>query len=121
MTTEILPTTNETWGFWGTIGHHADRGEAWALATTAIGEATGCAPEAVRDFLDSRNGRHFADDVANGLFAGFSLPAAIDAAVERWMGWRIGKRTEREYGIPRDLPYLTGWVMHCAIEAEIAD
>ena len=121
MATEILPTTNETWDFWGTIGHHADRGEAWALATTAIGEATGCAPEAVRDFLDSRNGRHFADDVANCLFAGFSLPAAIDAAVERWMGWSIGKRTEREYGIPRDLPYLTGWVMHCAIAAEIAD
>ncbi len=59
--------------------------------------------------------------VANCLFAGFSLPAAIDAAVERWMGWSIGRRIEREYGIPRDLPYLTGWVMHCAIEAEIAD
>ena len=37
------------------------------------------------------------------------------------MGWTIGKRTEREHGIPRDLPYLTGWVMHCEIEAEIAD
>ena len=21
MTTTILPTTNEAWGFWGTIGH----------------------------------------------------------------------------------------------------
>ena len=86
---------------------------------TAIGTATGCEAEAVRDFLDSRHGRHFADDVANGLFAGLSLPAAIDAAVERWMAWRIGKRTEREHGIPRDLPYLTGWVMNCEIEAEI--
>ena len=35
------------------------------------------------------------------------------------MAWRIGKRTEREHGIPRDLPYLTGWVMNCEIEAEI--
>lgn len=121
MTMTILPTNNQAWGFWGSIGHHADQSEAWALATTAIGTVTGCAPEAVRDFLDSRHGRHFADDVANGLFAGLGLPAAIDAAVERWMGWSIGKRTEHEYGIPRDLRYLTGWVMNCEIEAEMAD
>jgi hypothetical protein len=37
------------------------------------------------------------------------------------MGWAIGKITEDEYGIPRDLPYLTGWVMHCAIMAETDD
>ena len=61
MTTEILPTTNETWGFWGTIGHHADQSEAWALAMTAIGTATGCEAEAVRDFLDSRRGGHFVE------------------------------------------------------------
>jgi hypothetical protein len=122
MITTILPSTNETWGFWGTIGHEtADRKEAWALATTAIGKATGGTPEAVRDFLDSRHGRHFADDVANGLFAGLTLAAAFDAAVARWMGWRIGKHTEREHGIPRDLPYLTGWVTHCAIIADTTD
>ena len=122
MTTAILPTNNEDWGFWGTIGPQtANRREAWALATTAIGEATGGTPEAVRDFLDSRHGRHFADDVGNGLFDGLTLPHAIDAAVERWMGWTIGKRTEHEYGIPRDLPYLTGWVMNCEIEAELTD
>ena len=119
MTTTILPTNNQAWGFWGTIGSHADQSEAWTLATAAIAKSTGCAPEAVRDFLDSRHGRHFADDVANGAFAGLALAAAIDAAVGRWMGWRIGRRTEREHGIPRDLPYLTGWVMNAAIEAEI--
>lgn len=119
MTTTILPTNNEAWGFWGAIGHQTpDRGEAWALATTAIGKATGGAPGAVQDFLDSRQGRHFADDVANELFAGLTLAHAIGAAVDRWMGWRIGERTEREHGIPRDLPYLTGWVMHWAILAE---
>ena len=91
------------------------------MATTAIGKATGGTPEAVRDFLDSRHGRHFADDVANGLFDGLTLADAIQAAVERWMGWTIGKRTEREHGIPRDLPYLTGWVMNCEIEAELTD
>jgi len=121
MTTTILPTNNQAWGFWGTIGSHADQSEAWTLATAAIVKATGCAPEAVRDFLDSRHGRHFADEVANGLFAGLSLHAASVAAVERWMSWTIGKRTEREHGIPRDLPYLTGWVINCEIEAEMAD
>ncbi len=121
ITNSILPTTNEAWGFWGTIGHHADRCEAWELAMTAIGTATGCAETAVRDFLDSRHGRHFADDVASGLSASLGLPAAVEAAVERWMGWRIGKRTEREHGIPRDLPYLTGWVVNCEIEAEMTD
>ncbi|MBK8174794.1 MAG: hypothetical protein IPK66_05845 [Rhodospirillales bacterium] len=121
MTTTILPTNYQARGFWGTIGSHADQSEAWTLAMAAIAKATGCAPEAVRDFLDSRHGRHFADDVANGLFAGLGLSAAIDATVERWMGWSIGKQTEREHGIPRDLPYLTGWVMNCEIEAELAD
>ncbi len=121
MSTTILPTSNQAWGFWGSIGSHADQSEAWTLATAAIVKATGCPAEAVRDFLDSRHGRHFADEVANGLFAGLSLHAAIDAAVERWMSWAIGKQTEREHGIPRDLPYLTGWVINCEIEAELAD
>ena len=120
MTTTILPTNNQAWGFWGSIGSHADHSEAWAMAMTTVGKATGCQAEAVRDFLDSRHGRHFTDDVANGLFAGLCLQAAIDGAVSRWMGWSIGKQTERECGIPRDLPYLTGWVMNCEIEAELA-
>jgi hypothetical protein len=122
MTTTILPTNNQTWGYWGTIGHqHVDRHEAWALATTAIAKATGGTPEAVRAFLDSRHGRHFADEVANGLFTGLTLAAAIDAAVATWMGWRIGTHTEREHGIPRDLPYLTGWVTHCAIMTDTTE
>ena len=118
MTT--LPTNNEAWGFWGTIRHHADPAEAWPIAMRAIGEATGCPDYAVRDFLDSRHGRHFAEDVANGLCKGLALPAAIDAAVERWMGWRIGRRLSRETGIPRGLPYLTGFVTDCEIMADVA-
>ena len=76
---------------------------------------------AVGDFLDSRHGRHFADDVANGLAAGRELKAAIAAAVQRWMGWTIGRRTTRETGIPIGLPYLTGFVIHCEIEADADD
>ncbi len=119
MTAEtILTTRNADWGFFGTIRHHADPPEAWPLAMTRIGRATGCPQDAVRDFLDSRHGRHFADDVANGLASRLTLETAIDAVVERWMGWTINRRTSRETGIPSGLPYLTGFVTHCEIEAE---
>ncbi len=121
MSITILPTRNTEWGFYGTIGHHADAENAWPLAMTAIATATGCPDTAVQDFLDSRHGRHFADDVANGLVSGLTIAPAIDAAIQRWMGWTITKRTEREMGIPRGLPYLTGFVTHCEIEAEAFD
>jgi hypothetical protein len=118
MSTNTLPTRNTEWGFFGTIGHHADAQTAWPLAMAAIADKTSCPVTAVRDFLDSRFGRHFADDVANGLVAGLAIEPAIDAAISRWMAWSISRRTEREMGIPRGLPYLTGFVTHCEIEAE---
>jgi hypothetical protein len=118
MTNSTLPTQNTEWGFYGTIRHHAEPSEAWPLAMQAISVATGCPDFAVRDFLDSRHGRHLADDVANAMLAGLDLPAAIGSAVERWMGWTITRRTERETGIPRGLPYLTGFVTDCEIMAE---
>ena len=114
-----LPLTgNPAWGFHGTIAHHADADTAWPTAMTAIAAATGCTSDEVSDFLDSRHGRHFADDVANGLFAGMAMPEAIAATAQIWMGWTIGRRTARETGIPQGLPYLTGFVMHAAIEGE---
>jgi hypothetical protein len=123
--TTILPTRNTDWGFWGTIARSenraADPAAAWNIASRRIAEETGASPEGVRDFLDSGLGRHFADDIANGLWKGEPLEAAIDAAVTRWQGWRIDRRTEREEGIPRGLPYLTGWVTHFQILDEMAD
>lgn len=113
-----LATNNEAWGFFGTIRHHTDPAEAWPIAMAAIGEATGCADHAVRDFLDSRHGRHFADEVANGLFEGHPLRGAIDVAVERWMTWTIDRHVARETGIPKGLPYLLGFVTDCEILAE---
>ena len=44
--------------------------------------------------------------------------SGIDAATQRWMGWTIGRQTRRDYGIPRGLPYLTGFVVHAALVAE---
>ena len=88
---------------------------AWPLAMTAISDAT-CQPLAsVGLFLDSRFGRHFADDVLNEMLRGHDIKAAIDAAVARWMGWTISHPTSKQYGIPRGLPYLTGFVIHCEV------
>ena len=112
-----IPTTrNKAWGFWGTMAEHADA--AWPLAMRAISDATGQPFEPVRAFLDSRHGRHFADDVLNQLHAGHTLASAIDAATRQWMGWTIGRRTSKDYGIPRGMPYLIGFVIHCEIGEE---
>ena len=121
MTTTHIPATqNEAWGFWGTMNDQA--AAAWPIAMTAISDATFQPLESVRAFLDSRHGRHFADDVLNGLHAGLNLPDAIHAATQRWMGWTIGRLTSKQHGIPKGLPYLTGFVIHCEIvEEALAD
>lgn len=111
--TAIPATENEPWGFWGTMEEHAEA--AWPLAMTAISDATGQPLESVRVFLDSRYGRHFADDVLNELLRAHTIQQAINAAVTRWMGWTIGRQTSKDYGIPKGLPYLTGFVVHCEI------
>jgi len=110
-TANVPPTANPAWGFHGSIARHADAGAAWPLAMSAIADATGCAPD---------DGRHFADDVANALLERRGLTNAIAAATRTWMDWTIGHATAREHGIPRGLPYLTGFVMLAAIEADTA-
>jgi len=64
MTTNQIPATqNHDWGFTGSLNEQAEA--AWPIAMTTISNAT-CQPlESVRCFLDSRHGRHFADDVLN--------------------------------------------------------
>jgi hypothetical protein len=120
-TSNIPPSENLAWGFVGTIAHHTDADAAWSLAMTAIADVTGSAPDEVRAFLDSRHGRHFADDVANALFENLPVADAIATTATRWMGWTIGRATARDTGIPQGLPYLTGFVMHAAIEADATD
>ena len=115
-TTQIPATQNDAWGFWNTMDELATA--AWPLAMTAIADATGEPLESVRIFLDSRHGRHFADDVQNAMYRGQPLADAINAATQQWMGWTIGRQTSKDYGIPRGLPYLKGFVIHCEIVDE---
>ena len=116
-TTHQTPATqNDAWGFFGTMNEHADA--AWPIAMHAVAEATGQSLETVRIFLDSRHGRHFADSVLNQMHNGANLDAAIATATQEWMGWTIGRITSKEYGIPRGLAYLTGFVIHTEITDE---
>jgi len=131
MTTPaILPSRNEDYGFFRTLTVCPERDrpstEVWNLASRLIAEAIHGNSEdemiGIRDFLDSRIGRHFADDVVGNMTGcNISLEPAIAAAIRRWQGWRIDRKTEREHGIPSGLPYLTGWVQHFAVAASMAD
>ena len=126
----ILPSRNEDYGFFRvmTVCPLRERrsAEVWTLASRLIAAAISADNEdemiGIRDFLDSRMGRHFADDVV-GNMTGCNIDSetAIQSAIRRWQGWRISKRTEREEGIPAGLPYLTGWVKHFAVTAAMTD
>ena len=115
-THEIPATGNEAWGFYGCLRERAEA--AWPIAMRAIADATGEPLDSVRAFLDSSHGRHFGDDVHNGLYQGLALPAAIDAATQRWMGWKITRQISKDYDIPQGLPYLVGFVISAAIHDE---
>jgi hypothetical protein len=125
----ILPSRNEDYGFFRaiTVCPLRDRrsAEVWTLASTIIAAAIRAASEdemiGIRDFLDSRMGRHFADDVIGNMTGcNIDIETAIKSAIRRWQDWRISRQTEREEGIPAGLPYLTGWVQHFVITAAMA-
>jgi hypothetical protein len=85
MTTnqQIPATQNEAWGFWGTMNEQAS-------SRMADGDDRHLGRhhqplESVGLFLDSRHGRHFADDVLNGCTKA-NLQDAINAATQRG-GW----------------------------------
>jgi len=130
MTHLILPSRNEDYGFFRTLTVCPQRDrrstEVWTLASRLIAEAIHADSEeeliGIRDFLDSRMGRHFADDVVGNMTScNIGLEAAIAAAIRRWQDWRIDRATERLEGIPAGLPYLTGWVQHFAVAASMVE
>ncbi len=130
MTHPILPSRNEDHGFFGalTVCPKRDRtsAEVWTLASRLVAQAIRAGSEdemiGIRDFLDSRMGRHFADDVVGNMTGcNIGCEAAIRSSIRRWQGWRISRKTEAEEGIPEGLPYLTGWVQHFAVAAAMAE
>jgi hypothetical protein len=131
MTTHrILPSRNEDLGFFATLTicplRDRTSADVWTLASRLIAEAVRASSEdemiGIRDFLDGRMGRHFADDVVGNMTGcGIGCEAAIRSSIRTWQGWRISRKTEAEEGIPEGLPYLTGWVQHFVIAAAMAE
>lgn len=63
--TEILPTENKEWGFWGTAERNLYDAElTWKAASKFLIAAFDLNAEQARDVLDARFGRHLADDLS---------------------------------------------------------
>jgi conserved hypothetical protein len=101
-------TQNLTFGFYGTM-HLAGVNAAsiWETAVAAIERATLHEDRAdIAAWLDSKEGRHFADYVAEGLRRHQPIKAAVNGAVRTWMLMRPDAEMVRAYGVPEDTPYL---------------
>lgn len=60
-----LPTANAQWGFWGTsITNGYDANLTWDTASRFLAREFDLNAEQARDVLDSRFGRHLADDLS---------------------------------------------------------
>ena len=75
----VLQSQNKLYGFFGSMGEAVE--EAWALAMSLIMAATHCDEIEVRNCLDSRYGRQFADTVRCYLDRGHALDEAVAGAV----------------------------------------
>lgn len=110
-TARTIPhTTNPAYGFYGTIATHAPANKLWDLAFRRIEAVTKGQPEDIAAFLDSRYGRHFADDVVSRLMDGLDEETALEATVTRWYGLKLGARLAYETGMPSKMSYLQGMV-----------
>lgn len=112
-TPNAVPTTqNPDYGFYGTcFDADLDAQRCWTAAVGEIAKVSRQPAEDAAVFLDTRHGRHFADDVVCGCRNGLQPEEAVKAAADKWLGWRIGKQLARETGIPADMPYLIGLVI----------
>ena len=94
MPAASLPTENPCWGFWGTYQTNFDATEeetarAWAEMSAVLIEQLGISPELTRLYLDSRAGRHWADDLS------FAPSQKTPGAVKAHMTARMARRSWR--------------------------
>lgn len=117
MTEHFPQTENEAYGFYGTMTHYNDAAYAWPIAMAAVTEVAGCSPDEARAFLDSRYGRHFADQAA-GLMPRRTVSQAIMTTARDWNSRTTTRADERRHGIPAGLPLLHALAIEAAILAE---
>lgn len=64
MSKQILETQNKKWGFWGTTAQSYSKKKTqqmWNEAFETLLQLSGARPKQIRILLDSRTGRHLAD------------------------------------------------------------
>ena len=78
--TEILKTQNKTWGFWGTASNHIEHKKEmqafWDKAAEII-QSKGLTPQQTLGLMDSRWGRHIADEFAEELSTNLETFASV--------------------------------------------
>ena len=65
-----LPTQNKEWGFWGTASNYTGKdnmAEIWEATFKIIQDKAGFTPQETLGLMDSRWGRHTADEFAEEL------------------------------------------------------
>ncbi len=113
-----MPTKNQEWGFWGTsILNGYDAELTWDTTSHFLAENFDLTPEQTREVLDSRFGRHLADELSfikseeRGIAKGPSSAKAISKhliALIADKGWHdcfinaIHQETDKTY--PRKTP-----------------
>lgn len=70
--------------------------------------------------MAGKSGRHFAEDVYNGIHEGLDHTATIEAAITRWMGWIINREPSHEIVLPNDLVYLNSVFLTFSLQAQAA-
>lgn len=90
------------YGFLGIFDRHDDPGAVWTLASDAIAKETGYQTKCIRTFLESLQGRYFAQAVSKLMSENIALETAVDTAVARWMRLKI--RPEDESVCRRSVP-----------------
>ncbi|MEI8397187.1 MAG: hypothetical protein WCF85_20880 [Rhodospirillaceae bacterium] len=82
----MFQDTEARGGFWGAVAHHANPGDAYDLARSAIAAATARPDEEITHFLDSRRGYDFGTEIVGRIMRKTALERAIRAAAARLPG-----------------------------------
>jgi len=105
---QVLPTENESWGFYGTLSQSmpdtVQMNDIWVAAFKAFLEVyPGIDSKVVREFLDSKGGRHFADSIMDSAVAKgdpSKVGKAVKAALRGGEGAWVAKELARMAGTP---------------------
>ena len=124
-----LPTANEEWGFWGTSVQNGYNAElTWDVTSKFLAERFELTAEETRTVLDSRFGRHLADDLSFAKYGPHSAVSIIAhltnrtadkkwlASIEKSITAETGKKFTRKPTVTKDQLFTQIAAQHLHIE-----